>query len=54
MDKVIPITPPPPNFVCSGYNEANPLELIVASLTKNLVQIQDDLYEQDGTIELHV
>lgn len=30
------------------HNEANPLELIAASLTKNVAQIQDDLYEQDG------
>lgn len=30
------------------HNEANPLELIVASLTKYVAQIQDDLYEQDG------
>lgn len=31
-----------------GHNEANPLKLIAASLTKNGTQIQDDLYEQDG------
>lgn len=30
------------------HNEAKPLELIAASLTKNVAQIQDDLYEQDG------
>lgn len=30
------------------HNEANPLELIAASLTKHVAQIQDDLYEQDG------
>lgn len=30
------------------HNEANPLELIAASLTTNVAQIQDDLYEQDG------
>lgn len=28
--------------------DANPLEEIAASLTKNVAQIQDDLYEQDG------
>lgn len=34
--------------ICDN-NEANPLELIAASLTKtkNVVQIQDDLYKQD-------
>lgn len=30
------------------HNEANSLDFIAASLTKNVAQIQDNLYEQDG------
>lgn len=35
-----------------GHNEANPLKLIAASLTKNVIQIQDDLYAQDGFYDI--